>query len=138
MKKIFLSITIDTECDKEFDWKVKRPLSFDNAKIKSNQIFYPQHLMNFGAIPTYLLSLKLLKMRNLQKYLNLLVILLNLELIYIQRFIEPEANMNTDNTDLYQKDLTYEIEKQKLENLTNLFFDTFGYRPLSFELGDME
>ena len=134
MKKIFLSITIDTECDKEFDWKVKRPLSFDNTRnqIKSNLL---PVFNEFGAIPTYLLSPEVIKDEESAEVFKSFGNSVELGTHLHSEFIEPEANLDTDNTDLYQKDLTYEVEKRKLENLTNLFFDTFGYKPLSFRAG---
>ncbi len=134
MKKIFLSITIDTECDKKSDWKVKQPLSFDNTrhKIKSNLL---PIFNEFGAVPTYLLSPEVIKDKESAGVFKSFGKSVELGTHLHSEFIEPEANMNTDNTDLYQKDLTYEIEKQKLDNLTNLFFDTFGYKPLSFRAG---
>ena len=50
-------------------------------------------------------------------------------------FIEPQANYNCTNTSQYQSDFSVDIERAKLENLTNLFKDTFGYQPLSFRAG---
>ena len=50
-------------------------------------------------------------------------------------FIDPDSNFSTKDTTLYQKDLSYKNEKEKLFNITELFKKTFGYGPKSFRAG---
>ena len=134
MKNIYLTITIDTECDKGAKWKVKQPLSFyniyngvvnrlqpifDKYNIKATYLLSPEVMMDEKSVAVF------------KNFGNKVELGTHLH----AEFIEPQANFGTDNTNHYQKDFEPEIEKAKLENLTKLFKDTFGYQPLSFRAG---
>jgi len=50
-------------------------------------------------------------------------------------FIPPHENFKIDYTSAFQSSLSPEVEYEKLENLTQLFVDQFGYLPRSFRAG---
>lgn len=130
--KVYVVVSIDTECDKDPKWEIPRPMRFENIFIQ-NKIFkklYADH----GVKPTYLLSPEILRDDDCVNYFK------NFENIELgthlhEEFIEPEANMDANRTKNIQGDLSYQTEKEKLTNLTNLFIDRFGYQPKSFRAG---
>lgn len=131
--KIYLLITIDTECDKGPEWKIQKPLQFKSITYGIPNILTP--LFNaFELKPTYLLSPEVLTDEECVKVLSKCE---NAELgTHLHgEFINPEANWNTDNTRTPQSAYPPIVEKAKLENLTNLFTKKFGYRPTSFRAG---
>jgi hypothetical protein len=133
---IHLLITIDTEIDKSRDWRVSSNESFTSVTIgipdKLGKLF-----SKYDARPTYLLSPEVI--RN-DACLDVLKNLKNCELgthlhgdlIEPYGHQGPMANMHTDNM---QSSYTYEIERQKMVNLTALFATRFGYKPISFRAG---
>lgn len=132
--KIYLAITIDTECDKGAKWKVKQPLSFQN--IYNGVVNRLQPVFDkYGVKATYLLSPEVMMDDKSVEVFKNFGSKVELGTHLHAEFIEPQANFGADNTNHYQKDFEAEIEKAKLENLTKLFKDTFGYQPLSFRAG---
>ncbi len=133
---IHLLITIDTEIDKGKDWKVSANESFSSVTTgipdKLGRLF-----AKYGAKPTYLLSPEVIRD---DACLSVLKHLKDCELGTHMHgdMIDPlghqgsMANMATDNM---QSSYTYEIERQKMVNLTALFATRLGYKPLSFRAG---
>ncbi|WP_162919996.1 polysaccharide deacetylase family protein [Hanstruepera ponticola] len=133
-KKIYLSVTIDTECDKGAKWRVKQPLSFINiynGVVKNLQPIFEK----YNVKATYLLSPEVIQDSKSVEIFKSFGNKVELGTHLHSEFIEPEANFNADNTKHYQSDFKPDIEKEKLKNLTTLFSDTFGYQPLSFRAG---
>lgn len=132
--KIYFAITIDTECDKGEKWKVKQPLSFKNTRegiVKNLQPIFDKYKVK----ATYLLSPEVMyddiSVEVFKEFANRSELGTHLH----AEFIEPESNFKSDNTDHYQSDFSFEVEKQKLYNLTQLFIEKFGYQPTSFRAG---
>lgn len=134
MNKYF-SVTIDTECDKDKDWRVRRPFGFKAVTEAIPNVFQPV-FDEKGIKPVYLLSpevmmnddcvsaLKTAKEKGAELGTHL-----------HSEFIGPGENFETDKTSISQSNLDSGIEFKKLENLTKLFADKFGYKPVSFRAG---
>ncbi len=133
MKKVYLIISIDTECDKGPGWKLQRPMAFENITKGLPQTLEPL-FKKFSIKPTYLLSPEVMQHAESVAYFKRLQ---QTELgthLHLE-FIEPNANWEADRTKGIQADLDAEIEYEKLKNLTVLFNAQFGYQPLSFRAG---
>lgn len=131
-KKVYIIISIDTECDKDPKWEIPQPMEFQNILLQS-EVFNSLY-EKYNIRPTYLLSPEVLKSDICVEVFK------NFENIEIgthlhEEFIEPNANPRANRTKNIQADLSYEEEKQKLTNLSNLFMDKFGYMPTSFRAG---
>lgn len=131
--KIFLIISIDTECDKGPGWKLQSPMAFENINKGVPQTLEPL-FDKFAIKPTYLLSPEVLYHAESVSYFKSLQ---QAELgthLHIE-FIEPNADWMADRSKGIQADLDAETEYEKLKNLTDLFTASFGYTPLSFRAG---
>lgn len=134
MNNIYLAVTIDTECDKGAKWKVKQPLSFMNiynGVVNNLQPIFDKHHVK----ATYLLSPEIINDSLSVEVFKSFRQRVELGTHLHSEFIEPEANFNCTNTSQYQSDFDSDIERVKLENLTTLFKQIFGYQPLSFRAG---
>lgn len=127
-------VTIDTECDKSAGWKVQQPLSYQNITDGVGRYLQPL-FERYQVKPTYLLSPEIMMHASTAAYFKTLTGKAELGTHLHSEFIEPDASLGTDNTNLFQFELDPETEYQKLENLTNFFRTTFGYNPLSFRAG---
>jgi hypothetical protein len=134
VSKIYLAITIDTECDKGKGWKVKQPLSFTNTQKGIVNNLQPI-LDKYSAKATYLLSPEVLLDQESVRVLKSMQQKVELGAHLHAEFIEPEANYKSDTTNSYQKDFSAQVEREKLINLTQLFKDKIGYSPTSFRAG---
>lgn len=130
---VYLIISIDTECDKGPGWLIQKPISFQNIIEGLSRNLMPV-LSKYGVKPTFLLSPEVLKDQESVLYFKALD---NVELgtHLHEEFIEPDATKEPNRTKNIQGDLSPEIERRKLKNLTDLFINTFGYAPLSFRAG---
>lgn len=132
-KKIFLCVTLDTECDKDENWNICTPLTFKSILNGIPEKLTP--LFNkYGIKPTYFLSPEVLQNQECvsflsQNHLGELGTHLHAE------FIEPNADMDASITKSVQAELDQEIEDKKLQNLTQLFISKFKYSPKSFRAG---
>ncbi len=133
MKKVFLIVSIDTECDKSPNWDVQQPMRFQNIFDQERVLFPLFHKHHIK--PTYLLSPEVLKhdesVEFFKKHHE------NIELgthLHVE-FIEPNENMDSTTTKEVQCDLKCDLEFKKLKNLTDLFVNKFNYQPLSFRAG---
>ncbi len=132
MNKYFI-VTIDTECDKSKDWSIPQPLQFKNILEGIPNRLTPL-FERYNVKPTYLISPEVIRDSASSA---LLKDLKNVELgTHLHgEFIEPQANYASTGTWEYQADYDYDTEFQKMKNLTQLFVEIFGYRPLSFRAG---
>ena len=132
--KIYLIISIDTECDKGPNWQVRQPLQFKNVLEGIPKRLQPL-FEKYNLKPTYLLSPEVLMnddCTNLFKSLNE-----NGELgthLHAE-FIKPDPNWTAEYTNSFQSDYETRIEFEKLKNLTDLFKAKFDYYPESFRAG---
>ena len=93
---IFLILSIDTECDKDKNWNVRRPMSFTNVTTGIPQRLTPL-FAKYNIKPTYLISPEVL---NDEDSVNLLKSMKNCELgthLHCE-FIEPDARFNSVTT----------------------------------------
>lgn len=134
--KIFFTITIDTEIDRSLDWKVSEKETFfsvlEGIPKKLTPLFD-----KFAAKPTYFLSNEVMENNDC---VNALKNIENCELgAHLHGdLIEPQRKiygLSKAWTGAMQNSYTGEIEFQKLKNLTDLFFEKFGYKPKSFRAG---
>lgn len=133
MNKYFL-ISIDTECDKDKNWRLIKPLSFIGI-YKGIEIL-ERIFEKYNVRAIYLLSPEVIKdrksvliFRDLQKKDVELGTHLHGE------FIEPYENYNVEYAMEYASSYSDEVEFEKLKNLTNLFLESFGNVPFSYRAG---
>jgi len=131
-KKVYIIISIDTECDKDFNWEIPQPMKFENIKLQA-EVLGPLY-KKYNIKPTYLLSPEILKS---DSCVDIFKSFDNIELgtHLHEEFIEPNANPLATRTKNIQGNLSYQVEKDKLTRLTNLFEEKFGCRPKSFRAG---
>lgn len=131
-KKVYIIISIDTECDKDPKWEIPQPMSFENIKIQKD--IFGELYSKYNIKPTYLLSPEILKN---DECIKIFKEFQNIELgtHLHEEFIEPNSNVMANRTKNIQADLSPEIEKAKLTQLTELFTHKFGYSPKSFRAG---
>lgn len=132
---IYLAITIDTECDKGPGWLIQRPLRFRSVVEGIPERLEPI-FREFGARATYLLSPEVMQNDECVTILqeaNQRGAELGTHLH--GEFIEPHTVLEADTTWAMQNTYSREVEAKKLENLTHLFVDRFGYSPRSFRAG---
>lgn len=132
--KIYLAITLDTECDKGKSWVVRQPLTFDNVLEgvpKRLQPLFDAH----GIKATYLLSPEVLKDDACTSLFQGLQDRAELGTHLHSEFIGPQDAPETDNTHAFQSDYPPEVERVKLANFTGLFEARLGRAPTSFRAG---
>jgi peptidoglycan/xylan/chitin deacetylase (PgdA/CDA1 family) len=132
-KRVYVLVTIDTECDKgNPGWNLQKPLAFTNIPLQK-ELLMPL-FKEYGIIPTFLLSPEVLQDKESVKRLKRLE---NVDLgtHLHEEFIEPLANYQTKTTKNVQANLTENLEREKLVNLTEMFYKNFGYPPKSFRSG---
>lgn len=132
-KKVYVLVTIDTECDKgNPGWDLQKPLAFKNIHLQKRLLMplFEKYSIN----PTFLISPEVLQDKGSVEVLKRLE---NVELgtHLHEEFIEPRANYQTKTTKNVQVNLTENLEREKLVNLTEMFTKKFGYRPKSFRSG---
>lgn len=131
---MYISITIDTECDKSANWLVKKPFQFNN--IMNGVAGFLQPLFEaYQVRPTYLLSPEVIAHQPSATYLRDLAGKAELGTHLHAEYIEPGADYSASVTGMFQSELSARAEGEKLENLTKLFRDTFGFDPKSFRAG---
>ena len=132
-KKVYVLVTIDTECDKgNPGWLLQRPMSFKNIPLQKELLMpiFKKH----GIVPTFLLSPEVLSD---EASVNELKSLEDAELgtHLHEEFIGPNANFEAQQTKNIQAGMSEALEREKLENLTSLFIEKMGYAPKSFRSG---
>lgn len=133
-----LIVTIDTEIDKDPHWNIASSGSFHSVLEGIPQRLTPL-FETFGVRPTYFLSPEVIENERCVKVLGRLR---NVELAthLHPEFVEPERilfphNMAGKPTNAIQRQYSYEVERQKLANLTGLFSKNFGFQPTAFRAG---
>jgi hypothetical protein len=131
--KVFLMVSIDTECDKGPNWIIQKPLQFSSILRGIPDLLTPLFLEN-NVKPTYLLSPEVIKDSDSRDVLRNLK---NCELgTHLHgEFIEPQEVLDPDRTKTPQFEYSKEVEREKLINLTSLFEKGFGRLPTSFRSG---
>ncbi len=135
--KVYLIVTIDTECDHGPDWARSLPLTFDSINKGLPERLQPA-FESIGVIPTYLLTVEVMEDQESVQSLRNLNGNHEFGTHLHAAFIEPEKKFHDyagiDSPD-FQCSYAPEVEYKKLENLTKLFVDNFGYQPASFRAG---
>lgn len=134
MPEVYLTITIDTECDKDSRWRIRRPVTFRGIHDGVGNRLQPL-FDRYGAVPTYLLSPEVIADPGSAELFAALGPRAELGTHLHAEFIDPEPVPDASGTDLMQNSLSPEVERGKLERLTELFEGTFGHRPTSFRAG---
>ena len=132
--KLYLIISIDTECDKDSHWNIPRPMTFFNISRDLPARLHPLFI-SAGFAPTYLLSPEVIKDADCVETLVSLMGKKELGTHLHSEFIDPDSDPFAHGTFVFQGDLPRFVELRKLENLTALFERVFGYRPTSFRAG---
>ncbi|MCB0834686.1 MAG: hypothetical protein KDC45_14555, partial [Bacteroidetes bacterium] len=131
---IYSMISIDTECDKDKNWNIPRPLGFENIHSGVQNVLHPV-FMETESIPTYLLSPEIILSKACVDTFSGLPGRFELGTHLHSEFIEPESEPEAVGTFQFQGDLPEPIEQAKLTRLTEIFEKAFGYRPTSFRAG---
>jgi hypothetical protein len=129
-----LVVSLDTECDKGPEWRVRRPLAFRNVVEGVAERLQPL-CERHGVRPTYLLSPEVMLHDASAAVFRGLGTRAELGTHLHAEFIEPDARLDTDRTSDFQCEYPPEVERAKLANLTALFEERFGYAPRSFRAG---
>ena len=136
-EEVYLTVSIDTECDHDSNWTRSKPLTFHSINTGLPKVLQPA-FMSVGAVPTYLLTVEVMEDDESARTLRALDGDYEYGTHLHAAFIEPEKKFSdyagVDSPD-FQCGYAPEIEYRKLENLSNLFEDRFGYRPTSFRAG---
>ena len=133
---VFLSVSIDCECDKGPGWRSQRPLAFAGIHegiVRRLQPLFARH----GAKPTYLLSPEVIRDEASAEALAKLAgggADAELGTHLHGEYAEPGA-FEPDVTSVFQRDYTPDVERAKLGYLTDLFARAFGRKPASFRAG---
>ncbi len=130
-KNVNLVMSIDTECDKDENWNVRRPLSFTNiqelasfdnslksfTKAKLTLLLSPEVIMDHDSVQI----LKNINDSELGTHMHL-------------EFLMEDPKMVTSTT-LTQCEIEADKDLYYLDQLTDLFRQKFGYSPSSFRAG---
>ena len=132
-----LVITIDVEPDCTPSWRYSDPLTFSGVSIGIAERLQPL-FTRCNIIPTYLVNNVVLEDQNSVAVLKSLPGKFELGTHLHPEFIEPEkaefdyaGKKGEANSCFY----TTSVETRKIENITALFIQQFGYPPTSFRAG---
>ncbi len=130
-----LAITVDTECDKGPGWRVRYPLSFRGVYEGVGEVLQPM-LERYGFRATYLLSPEVMEdERSVSLLKDVGRAGAELGTHLHGEFLEPNRKVRPEITEEKATDYDPHTEWAKLKNLTRLFTDTFGHRPVSYRAG---
>lgn len=134
--EIYLAVTIDTECDKGPNWKVKQPLGFRSVLEGVPQKFQPL-FEKLGIKPTYLLSPEMIEHDGCVATLKQCAGKCEFGTHLHGEFVEPNRPPvdSVVATNDMQLQYSSEVERAKLENLSRCFEARFGYKATSFRAG---
>jgi hypothetical protein len=136
-ERVFVLITIDTECDHDPKWVRSSPLGFRSVLEGIPERLQPC-MRAVGAAPTYLLTVEVMENPDCVATLRKLPGPHELGTHLHAAFIEPEKKFvdyaGVDSPDV-QCFCAPDVEQKKLENLTRLFRSQFGYTPRAFRAG---
>lgn len=132
-----VTISIDTECDHDSHWARSNPLTFRSIHEGLPDRLQPA-FAELNAVPTYLLTVEVLEDAQSVRCLRELPGRYEYGTHLHAAFIEPEKKFTdyagVDSPD-FQCSYSPEVEYRKLANLTHLFEERLGYRPVSFRAG---
>jgi len=137
IEQVYITISIDTECDHDVNWARSNPLTCHSINRGLPEILQPA-FEQVKAVPTYLLTIEVLEdpegvdtLKNLQGSFEYGTHL-------HAGFVEPQKKhfdyAGVDCPD-FQSSYPPEIEYQKLATLTNKFEQELGFKPTSFRAG---
>ncbi len=131
-------VTIDTEIDRDADWRIADPVSFSSVMHGIADVLTPL-FERYGVRPTYLLSAEVLEhdpaIRALLSIPHAeLGAHLHAELIDPERLV-PRERMAGTKRNTIQAQYEPEVERAKLRAITNLFHSQLGRRPTAFRAG---
>ena len=131
MPRAFLTVTIDTECDKGRGWRVEKPLAFTGVTRGIPERLEPL-FASYGAKGTYLVSGEVLSDEASVAILRRTRADLGTHLH--GETVAPDAFV-PDVTSAFQRDYPVEVERAKLTTLTAAFRQAFDRPPTSFRAG---
>jgi hypothetical protein len=135
----YIAVTIDTEVNRSQNWAISNPVSFSSVTEGIPNFLAPL-FAKFDARPTYLVSPEVLEDAEACAVLREQASQAELGTHLHAQFIDPERELFPEamagrRADGLQTQLTEEVERRKLQNLTDLFLECFGFRPRSFRAG---
>ncbi len=131
----FLIISIDTECDKAPGWRIRYPMRFEGIYRGIGEILQPL-FEEYGFRPTYLLSPEVMEdERSVSILLDVVKRGAELGTHLHGEFVEPMRREQPASTAEMAAHYPDDVEYGKLESLTRLFVEVFGFRPLSYRAG---
>jgi hypothetical protein len=137
IEKVFVTVTIDTECDHDSRWVRSSPLSFHSV-IEGIPTRLQPLFRAVGAVPAYLLTVEVMEQEACVAALRQLQGEHELGTHLHAAFVEPHKKFKDyagiDSPD-FQCHCAAPVERAKLDNLTRLFQRCFGYRPKTFRAG---
>jgi hypothetical protein len=133
MRRVFLTVTIDCECDKGTGWHSQKPLRFAGVLEGMGARLQPLFRAR-SAKPTYLLSPEVMRDPGSVDLLRTLQGDAELGTHLHGEYAEPDA-FEPDVTRAFQREYPYEVERAKLLYITDLFRRAFGREPRSFRAG---
>jgi len=137
MGKTFFVITVDTECDRSTSWRASNPLTFRSVLEGIPERLQPL-LRAFDAKPTYLISAEVLENARCVETLASLAGDYELGTHLHGAYVEPQKMYeNYAGTETPELTCFYDeaLEAAKIETLTKLFEDRFGFAPTSYRAG---
>ncbi len=130
----FFVVTVDTECDKGLNWRTQRPIRCWNV-IEDTPRRFHSAILQLGIAPTYLLSAEVIRDEEAAAVLQALPGRPEFGTHLHGEYVEPEPRWDAEGTYTMQCEYSAELERAKLQRLTELFRERFGRAPLSFRAG---
>lgn len=132
-------VSIDTEVDKDTQWRISKPPSFRSVLEGVPEVLTPL-FDRYGVVPTYLVSPEVIEDDAAAMVLGELGARAELGTHLHPQLVEPERALTREmmggrSADDVQAELPREVEAAKLAVLTDLFEGAFGHRPTSFRAG---
>jgi len=137
IEQVYVTITIDTECDHAPDWSRSSPLAFESIYHGLPNLLQPA-FNSVEATPTYLLTVEVMEDDASVAAIKGMPGQYELGTHLHAAFIEPQKEHHDYagiNCPIFQCSYPPEIEFEKLSNLTQLFINRFGFQPTSFRAG---
>jgi peptidoglycan/xylan/chitin deacetylase (PgdA/CDA1 family) len=132
-------VSIDTEVDKGPDWKISNPVRFTGSSQAITEVLLPL-CERYGVKPTFLLSSEVIEHHPSAQTFRALGGFAELGTHLHSQFVEPQRTLFPDSmagadANAIQNQYPPDVERQKLQTLTQMFRDTFGRSPTAFRSG---
>jgi hypothetical protein len=124
-------VSIDVECDKDPKWCVRWPLTFRGVEEGIGERLNPL-FAEYGVRPTYLLSPEVMR------HADSVAVLRESGACELGTHLHPEfvrSSARVGATAMVASQMAEEHERKDIEDLTTLFAETFGVRPMSYRAG---